>query len=66
MGAYAIFSLLNAMDENSQDENVAKVICLKSNMIIESSLLDCVQSTRNVAEAIKNKDFKAALDFRGL
>lgn len=60
MGAHAILSLLNATEESE-----TKVMCLKKNAIIESSLVDCVQATKKVAEAIQNKDFEKALEYRG-
>lgn len=60
MGAYATITLLE-----STCETETKVICLNDNKIVKLSLMECVKKTMQVAEAIDQKDFSRALDFRG-
>lgn len=60
MGVRAVLSLLNATADSEP-----KVMCLRSNAIVESSLIDCVEATKKVAEAIEMKDFEKALESRG-
>ncbi|VVC25288.1 ATP-dependent 6-phosphofructokinase,ATP-dependent 6-phosphofructokinase, eukaryotic- [Cinara cedri] len=60
MGAHAVLSLLEATHESEP-----KVVCLKANVIVTSSLVECVKNTSEVAEAISKKDFDRALKLRG-
>ena len=46
-------------------ETPSKFIAVIENQIIRNPLIEAVQSTKDVAEAIKAKDFKRALDLRG-
>lgn len=60
MGAHAVLSLLA-----STAETEPKVVCLKANVIVTLSLMECIKNTLDVAEAIKRKDFEKALNLRG-
>lgn len=60
MGAHAVLSLLA-----STPETEPKVVCLKANVIVTLSLMECIKNTLDVAEAIKQKDFDKALNLRG-
>ncbi len=59
-GAEAVKAVLEATPETP-----SKFIAIIENKIVRNPLIEAVRSTASVAEAIKNKDFKRALDLRG-
>lgn len=59
-GVEAVSAVLEATPETP-----SKFIAVLENKIIRNPLIEAVQSTKDVAEAIKAKDFTRALDLRG-
>ena len=59
-GVEAVNAVLEATPETP-----SKFIAIIENKIVRNPLIEAVQSTKDVAEAIKVKDFKRALDLRG-
>ena len=59
-GAEAVRAVLEATPETP-----SKFIAILENKIVRNPLVEAVESTSQVAEAIKKKDFKRALDLRG-
>lgn len=41
------------------------VIAIDGNVIVRRDLMECVMQTRAVAEALKNRDWEAAMKLRG-
>lgn len=60
MGAHAVLSLLKAKPDSETN-----VVCLRGNVIVEVSLMECVVATQEIAKAIEDKNFKKALELRG-
>jgi len=60
MGAHAVLCLLEATKTSEP-----KVVCLNANTIEHQSLMKCVKSTLEIANAIEQKDFDKALKLRG-
>ncbi|KAE9525601.1 hypothetical protein AGLY_014128, partial [Aphis glycines] len=60
MGAHAVLCLLEATKTSEP-----KVVCLNANTIEHQSLMKCVKSTFEIANAIEQKDFDKALKLRG-
>ncbi len=61
MGAAAARVLIDAVGESA-----STMIGVQGNVIRKIPLMDCVQSTRAIDEAMRSCDFKKALDLRGL
>ncbi|CAD6592710.1 MAG: 6-phosphofructokinase, alpha subunit [Alectoria sarmentosa] len=59
-GVEAVNAVLEATPETP-----SKFIAIIENKIVRNPLIEAVKSTQEVAEAIKAKDFKRALDLRG-
>ena len=59
-GAEAVRAVLEATPETP-----SKFIAIIENKIVRNPLIEAVESTAQVAEAIKKRDFKRALDLRG-
>lgn len=59
-GVEAVNAVLEATPETP-----SKFIAIIENQIVRNPLIEAVQSTKDVAEAIKGKDFQKALDLRG-
>ena len=60
MGAAATLVLVNA-----QGEIPPKMIAVQGNQIVQVPLMDCVKRTRAIDKAMKECDFKLALELRG-
>jgi 6-phosphofructokinase 1 len=59
-GAAAVDEILVATPESE-----SQLIGIKDNRVIRSSLMHCVEQTRTIARAIKERDFARAMDLRG-
>ena len=60
VGNAAVKELLNASAETEP-----QVIGMRYNRVTRVPLMECVRKTRQVAEAIANRDFELAMDLRG-
>jgi 6-phosphofructokinase 1 len=60
LGKAAVEQLLNSTPESDP-----QLIGMRYNRITNVPLMECVQKTRSVAEAIANKDYERAMELRG-
>ena len=60
MGSAAVEAILSAMPETEP-----QLICLRGNRIVQTPLMECVQQTQAVAEAIAVHDYERAMKLRG-
>jgi len=60
MGHAAVEAVLSATQETEP-----RLIGLRNNRIVQSPLMECVERTRAVAEAIAARDYERALELRG-
>ncbi len=60
MGCEAVEAVLDAAPDTEP-----QLICLRGNRIVRAPLMECVEKSRAVGEAIEAHDFERAMDLRG-